>query len=222
MKNVLLLFCLLFSMSSSAQKKEITENAKFLKIQGGFFYEATNYAKYNGFNVLNIGFSQLKEEKIKGIDLQIMRYETIGEDEIISPVTPSFTNSGVFEKFDAEINAFVMLPVLGGFENGLYAGPMLSLSGTYEEFVPDTSNFFPYTEQRLGVGAGFKGEYYLSLTNKVLLTLGTRITLLNFGLSRGRTENPVLPRRQQLNAGFDFNFWDNYYPLMLGLSFKLG
>ncbi len=221
MKYSLLVVALLFTSLLSAQKKSTAINSKAFKIQGAYFFEGHPVENYMGFNLVNLGFMKVKDRKVIGLDLEGRFIEsTVDKNkQQTSPRLPFC----VVNKRSLEFSAYKTYGVLGSFKNGLYVGPMLSLGFLREEQEPDVSLLaFPDNKSLLKLGAGVKADYYISLSQKLFFTVGTRLTLLDFGFLQGRVENPTLPILEQKYSGFEFEFVRPQFPLMLGLVFLLG
>ncbi len=221
MKYSLLVVALLFASLLSAQKKSATINSNAFKIQGAYFFDGHPVENYKGFNLVNLGFLKVKDRKVMGLDMEGIFTESTADKNTqqTSPRLPFC----VVNKRSLEISAYKTYGLLGSFKNGLYVGPMFSIGFLREEQEPDARFVaFPDNKSLLKLGAGVKADYYVSLSQKLFFTVGTRLTLLDFGVLKGRIENPTLPIRQQRYGGFEFNFVRPQFPLMLGLVFLVG
>ena len=111
--------------------------------------------------------------------------------------------------------------LFGDLNNGFYVGPTASLNINKNSIIPANSASFPSEETCYCVGIGVKANYSWSITEKLLLNVSTRITIIDLGRLRTEVKDPTLTIRQQRTNKFDANFLRKQFPLMIGVSFKL-
>ncbi len=219
MKYSLLVLALLFSNLLSAQKQSTAINSKAFKIQGGYLVDRDPGKNYFGFNMFNLGLISVSDKKVKGIDLQ-GSFTVIPDGVLSVPIHTSLPK----KQRSLEVIAYQTYEALGTFKNGLYMGPLLSAGFLRETELPSaiSSIIFPSYQSFVRLGAGVKVDYYIALSEKLFFTLGTNITVVDFGFFQGRIENPNLPLAQQKQSGLDFNLIRNQIPLMAGLAVRFG
>jgi len=200
---------------STEDKRKKSKAINFLKIQGGFIHDNHNLSNYNGFNLANIGWSNIKERILNELSVELIKYRTkveLDENEI----------DWQRERESIEFSYFRSIISQGELDNGFFIGPLGSL---YYRSDFSVSTFgqgnFPIEEECLCIGLGVGINYSYELTQKVYLNFSTRITLLDIGLNKDEIHNPILPERQRKNTSFGVDFLRDQFPLNLGIRIKI-
>lgn len=240
MKYFLLAICCLFLINDSygqRKRKKSTKSPKYLTVQGGFLFDTpdkdlndrfghTEFSpnNYLGFNLLNIRLQRLKNEKLTSLGLKVVGFKKEGKRELL---TDAGGNTFYLPHYDREKLAFEFrvnhsIPLFGNIENGLYVGPAFSLGFTRDYYIANNPNNIPRSLEYISFAGGFNLDYYLKLSKKIFLTIGTQGNLLDFATGRQRIENPIITINQQSRGYTKVRFLPPPYPLMLGLTFALG
>ncbi len=227
MKYLTFFFIIGISINTLAQSSENSQPNRFFKIQGGLVYDAQTSKDYVGFNYLNLGVSRLNNEKIDGMELELMAFDQIIQEASGFIITPTgVMPTGNPEDWNCkrktiELSAFRMFAIFGDVKNGVYLGPFISGRYMNTQLKPVDENLalFPNRSNDVGLGLGGKLDYYAHLTSKMYLTLGLKFNLMLFDLNNTITPNPALTRRQQKQGGFDFGLLEGKVPVMIGFSF---
>lgn len=214
MKYLLPFFAFLYLTTSlSAQEKFSIPSSHLLKIQGGYFYDYGFEKKYSGFNILSVGLLTVKApNKMQGIEFDLIAYNLEADN-----LQPDVEQSKVF----GEVNLFKSYAVFGDVNKGVFFGPMVSAGYFRDITAPQTSLSFPVTTSSVTVGAGFKVDFMYRLKERLFLSLGSKLTVLDFGVDQRVVENPVLPIQQRRSGGFNFDFLRSQVPVLLGFKFVL-
>ena len=229
MKYLILPVCLLLCFNLYGQRKKRAKSNTFLKIQGGFLYDAHPNNDYAGFNILNLGWMKVKEKKMQGIELELIGYKSDLQledgESFMSPM-----NGGIFgpppkgwakERHSIELSYFRSSALIGDIENGLFLGPIGSVGIINTEFFPTATTDFPIADKCYCLGLGMKADYSLHLAKRLYLNASTRLTIFDLGILETRIQRLTTILRQQTSTNFDFNLIRKQFPLMLGLAFKL-
>jgi len=221
MKYLIFTICLLMSFNLYGQRKKRAKSNTFLKVQGGFLYDADSRNDYAGFKILNIGWMKAKDNVLQGIELELIGYESDVQLDG-EPIPPNSGPGGwAKERKSIELSYFRSYALTGDIENGFFLGPVASFGIINTEFFPPMFGRPTIEDKCYCLGLGIKADYSIHLTKKLYLNVSTRLTVFDLGRLETRIKNPTLLLRQQRSSSFDFNFIRKQFPLMLGLAIKL-
>lgn len=239
MKYFLFAICCLFLINDSYGQRRKKKPTKYLTIQGGFLYDGVNKDfddlfdpanlgpnNYAGFSLLNIRLQRLKNDKLTGIGFKSNFFKKDPKVGVIETINgfSYYAHHYSREELNFTLSLNHGIPLFGSLENGLYAGPSVSLGATREGYLPSQSQSFTRSQKYLSLGGGFHVDYYLKLSKKMMLAIGTQIALMDFSFGHEVLENPILIQRQgrKQDTFAEFRFLRPHFPVMLGLAFSLG
>lgn len=224
MKYFLLAFCLLFTFQVFGQrkKKRRVKPKTFLHVQGGYMFDKSLNFPYRGFNMINLGWSKLKDKRQQSIELELMGYKVKKAVYLIDDFNNrSYPLSG-FDgiRLSAELLYNYSFGLGEKITDGFFIGPSGSLNFNLLRTVPLIATF-PNNNICLCLGMGTNAGYNWSLNKKTMLRFSTRMTLVDVGWQRNRIENPAFSRKQQRTNKFKTDFLRNQFQIMVGINFKI-
>ena len=217
MKYLLLSCCLLFTFQVSAQGKKKSKSQNLFHIQGGFLLDNSFEKSFTGFNLLNIGLSKVKNNKLRSFQLELIGFEV--SEQTISNNTIIAGYSG--RRLSAEVIYNYSFALSNNVLNGFFYGPSASFIVNSNLITPKTSASFPFEEICYCLGIGVNSGYNWSIGSSKMLSLATRITLLDVGLKNNNISNPILTEREQILSKFSADFLRDQFQLMVGLNFNI-
>jgi len=226
MKYFLLAFCLIFTAQVFGQrkKKRRVKPKTFLHFQGGYMFDNSLNFPYRGFNIVNLGWSKLKDKTQRSIELELIGYNVKKALFIIDDFNnfPPFAVRGFTGKRRSVELIYNHSFGLGEeITDGFFVGPSGSLIFNSLTTTPLSSAAFPTREICLCIGVGMNTGYNWSLNKKTMLRFSTRISFVDFGWERTRVSNPNFDVRQQRTSKFKTDFLRNQFQVMVGLNFKI-
>ena len=227
MKYLLLVFCLLFTAQVFGQrkKKRRVKPKTFLHFQGGYMFDNSLNFPYRGFNIVNLGWSKLKDKTQRSIELELIGYNVkkaillIDDFNNLPPIdTRGFTG----KRRSVELIYNHSFGLGEEITDGFFLGPSGSLIFNSLTTAPLGSSVFPTREICLCIGVGMNAGYNWSINKKNMLRFSTRISFVDLGWERTRVSNPSFQtvRRQRINS-FKTDFLRNQFQVMVGLNFKI-
>jgi len=221
MKYFLFAFCLLFTTQVFGQRKKRKKPQKFFHAQAAFFADNSFELQYRGFNFLNLGFSKVKNNRQRRLSLELIGFDVKKEKTIITRNFISPIRGFTGKRRSAELIYDYSFALSEKITDGFFVGPSASIGYNALKTIPLTTAQFPTSINCFCFGLGFNTGYNWSLNKKTMLTISTRITLLDTGWERMRVKNPAWTVRQQRSSSFKFDFIRPQFPLMVGINFKL-
>lgn len=224
-------FCLLFTSQAYSQKKgkrkKKDKPKSYLNIQGGLLSSKTFDQNYTGFNLVNLGFSKIKKNKQQSLQLELIGYKV---NDIITRTTTSLDSTFIIEEIlqgsnnkrrSIELLYNYSFGLTDDITDGFFMGPSASLIYNSNQTSPGSTAQFPIRENCLCLGIGMNTGYNVTLNKNLMLTISSRVTLLDIGWGTTQILNPGFTTSQQRTNKFQTDFLRNQFQLNIGLNFKI-
>lgn len=221
MRYFLFFFCLLFTTQLFGQRKKRVKPKKFFHVQSAFLIDNSFELQYRGFNFLNLGFSKVKNNTQRSLSLELIAFEVIKSTTLVRRNITEPLSGSKGRRLSAELVYNYSFALNEKITDGFFAGPSASFGYNALKTTPITTAQFPTSNNCLCLGLGMNTGYNWSLNKKTMLTISTRITLIDIGYLRTRVQNPAWTVRQQRSSGLKTDFIRGQFPLMVGMNFKL-
>jgi len=228
MRYLLLALCLLFTSQVYGQKKgkrkRKVKSTYFLNVQGGLLVDKPFDLTYTGFNLVNLGYSKIKNNTQRSLQLELLGYnisqlttriDTFMNVVIEEPISGSGTKRRSIELLYNY--SFGLTDIMNGF----FIGPSGSLVYNYIEKIPVTTAQFPVSQPCLCLGMGMNIGYNASINKNLMLSISSRFTLLDIGWEWKRVRNPSITVQDQRISKFQADLIRNQFQLNIGLNFKI-
>ncbi len=233
MRYLLLVFCLLFSSQVYGQKKGKRKGKvkakQFLSIQGGLlidhtFNEAMSDKTYTGFNLVNLGWSKIKNNTQRSLQLELIGYN-VNEKRTRVDTIGNMEFDRILGGFDGKRRSIELLynhsfGLTEDIANGFFMGPSGSLNFNYNKTVPVIGGNIE-SKFCLCLGVGMNTGYNVSLNKNLMLSISSRVTLLDLGWQRIQREITGIDIRNSTKSKFHADFLRNQFQLNIGLNFKI-
>lgn len=190
-----------------------------LHAQGGFLMDKSFDKTYKGFNLLNVGVSRLKNNKLQSLQLEMIRFKVEDITFLSGFSYPVRGYTGEHKSTELIYNH--SLGLTRDIKNGFYVGPSVSIIFNSNLILPATTASFPVEEVCFCIGGGVHAGYNWSLSKSIMLSVSTRITLIDIGWLRTEVRDPNRTLKQQRSSKAHTDFLRPQYPLMIGLNFIL-
>ena len=212
---------ILISLQSYGQSIENLIVKNYLYGQAGYLIDNEKDKFYSGFNVLNIGWSRQKGNKLSAFEVELVEFEfTKDTSTVIYPNNQVIVHGFRKKRRSAEFiynYSFLLSETVNGFS----FGPTASILFISNAKNPLSSIGFPNESICACAGLGANAAYYLRLSDGISVGLSTRISLMDIGWERVEEKNPVLTNEERVTSGFIVDFPRNQFQMMLGFRFKI-
>ena len=234
MRYLLLVFCLLFSSQVYGQKKGKRKGKvkakQLLSIQGGLlidhtFNEPMFDKTYTGFNLINLGWSKIKNNTQRSFQLELIGFKA-DEISVRTDTIDNFILTMPTSGFDGKRRSIELLynhsfGLTEDIANGFFMGPSGSLIFNKTQTIPLVSAQFPSDQFCLCLGLGTNAGYNWSINKNLMLSISSRVTLLDIGWQRTKNEIPGRDPRQTTSSKFQTDFLRRQFQVNIGLNFKI-
>ena len=226
MKYFLLVFCLFFSSQVYGQekgKRKGDENIKqYLGLQGGLFFDKSFNQSYTGFNLINIGWSQIKNRTQRSIQLEFIGYKNLDLIRVFIPSTNIEELRGFrYQRRSIELLYNHLFGLSSDVTNGFFIGPSGSMMFNSKHTFPSESRYTSSKEICLWFGVGMNAGYNWSIHKNIMLSVSTRVTLFHLGWQR---EDEMAPSTDTIvfrGISYPIAFLRDQFQLNIGLNFKI-
>jgi len=226
MRYLILAFSILFFLPLHGQRKKNKKSEHILHVRGGFisdFKTDESELNYNGFNVLNFGWSKVKGNQLHGIEVEGFSF-TEGFVEFIVTNMDTIITRGLDRNRTTVELIYSRMYALNNNDitKGLFVGPTGSILYNRDENIPAVTTAFPIATDCFCIGLGARAGYNWRLLDRLMITFSTKATLLDIGWKRERVLNPILTKSQKIaEEGVNADFIRPQYQIMLGLNFRI-
>lgn len=215
---------------SSAQEVMEKEKSTYFTLQGGLFVDVESDfiegQKYNLNHVdvkkLSVGSLRFKDNKASQILLEGSYYETnFGVDVTQNSSGGEIFRSGIsLSKLVLEAEYFRSLYEREAFANNLHLGYFAALNYTKTDIRPLVLKQIPIDKNSYVLNVGLKAIYIYSLTEKLNLTIGADVVLINTSVNYTYRPDPSIPERLHTTITIlDLDFIGTRFGLDIGIVF---
>lgn len=212
---LIIAICIAFSVQSQ------NETIRQLEIKGGYLIDTDDQRfqmldedfgdeyklNYDGLRYVAIGYTETNADRKLGIEIDYFNYKvenTEYRDIIEFPIASRSSNQIQFSFFYGEA-------IVSSKKAELYFGPIASIAFRENTLLPNSPGTFPLILRDYIAGVGGKIQANYNLTEKIGLSLGSKLMVLDFFVRDDTT----------INKTKTFDFIRGDIVLQMGLVFSI-